>query len=69
MEAAQARNWATFAYSTFMGTVRMRRDNPDALPSGPQFNDYLRFLIRSLIPGQPGTDANGVVVPLRKTGT
>lgn len=69
MEPAQARNWATFAYSTFMGTVRMRRDNPDALPSGPQFNDYLRFLIRSLIPGQSGADANGVVVPLRKTGT
>jgi AcrR family transcriptional regulator len=71
MEPAAARNWATFAYSTFMGTVRMRRDNPDALPSGPQFNDYLRFLIRSLIPGTSAASAepSAVVVPLRKTGT
>ncbi len=68
MEPAQARNWATFAYSTFMGTVRMRRDNPDALPAGPQFNDYLRFLIRSLIPAQTQGE-RPVVVPLRKTGT
>ena len=73
LEPAQARNWATFAYSTFMGTVRMRRDNPDALPTGAQFNDYLRFLIRTLIPGQAGAQADvsnpPVVVPLRKTGT
>lgn len=68
MEASEARNWATFAYSTFIGTVRLRRDNPDALPSGPQFNDYLRFLIRTLIPAQVA-DASPVVVPLRKTGT
>ena len=50
----------------------MRRDNPDALPSGPQFNDYLRFLIRTLIPAQAGAATNenpSVVVPLRKTGT
>lgn len=46
----EARNWATFAHCTFMGTVRMRRDNPDALPAGPGFNEYLRFLIRTLIP-------------------
>ncbi|HKY91588.1 MAG TPA: hypothetical protein VJM11_11135, partial [Nevskiaceae bacterium] len=66
----EARHWATFAYSTFIGTVRMRRDNPDALPTGPEFNDYLRFLIRSLIPGQGegmATDAHPSVVPLRKT--
>lgn len=52
-----------------MGTVRMRRDNPDALPAGPQFNDYLRFLIRSLIPAQPGAEDGAVVVSMRKTGT
>lgn len=68
MEPVAARNWATFAYSTFIGTLGMRRDNPDALPSGPQFNDYLRFLIRTLIPAQLA-DASPVVVPLRKTGT
>lgn len=72
MEAGEARNWATFAYSTFVGTVRMRRDNPDALPAGQQFNDYLRFLIRSLIPTQAGNVVladHPSVVPLRKTGT
>lgn len=73
MEAAEARNWATFAYSTFMGTVRMRRDNPDALPAGAQFNDYLRFLIRTLIPVQSSAALSLAdhpsVVPLRKTGT
>jgi AcrR family transcriptional regulator len=66
----ESRHWATFAYSTFIGTVRMRRDNPDALPTGAEFNDYLRFLIRSLIPGQGEAGAaeqHPSVVPLRKT--
>ncbi len=65
MEAADARNWATFAYSTFMGTVRMRRDNPEALPNGEAFNDYLRFLIRSLIPAK-NCDAPPSVLAMRK---
>jgi AcrR family transcriptional regulator len=71
LDAAEARHWATFAYSTFIGTVRMRRDNPDALPSGNEFNDYLRFLIRSLMPPQsPANYADHPsVVPLRKTGS
>jgi AcrR family transcriptional regulator len=63
----EARLWATFAYSTFMGTVRMRRDNPDALPAGPEFTQYLRFLIKSLIPRDlDGSDAHASVVPLRR---
>lgn len=69
----EARHWATFAYSTFIGTVRMRRDNPDALPAGPEFNEYLRFLIRSLMPRSGAADISSEehpsVVPLRKTGT
>ncbi|MDE2148607.1 MAG: TetR/AcrR family transcriptional regulator [Gammaproteobacteria bacterium] len=55
----EAHNWATFAHCIFMGTVRMRRDNPDALPAGPQFNEYLRFLIRTLIP--PASPSAAVV--------
>lgn len=47
----QAAHSATFAFCIFMGTVRMRRDDPAALPAGGQFNDYLRFLIRTLLPG------------------
>lgn len=73
LNPAEARHWATFAYSTFIGTVRMRRDNPDALPAGAEFNDYLRFLIRSLIP-QSGhrvdlAEVHSSVAPLRRTGT
>lgn len=45
-----ARKWASFAYSTFLGTLQLRRDNPGALPEGPAFNDYLRLLIETLIP-------------------
>lgn len=50
MNKTAAKHWATLAYSTYIGTVRMRRDNPDALPTGSDFNDYLRFLIKMLIP-------------------
>jgi AcrR family transcriptional regulator len=57
LDAAESRYWATLAYSTYMGTVRMRRDNPDALPSGSDFNDYLRFLIKTLIPSPAGNAA------------
>lgn len=67
----EARNWATFAFSTYIGTVRMRRDNPDALPTGAAFNNYLRFLIRELMPrGSEGEELDVVhpaVVPMRKS--
>lgn len=72
LDAAEARHWATFAYSTYIGTVRMRRDNPDALPAGPDFNEYLRFLIRALMPRSGFAELGSEhpsVVPLRKTGT
>ena len=73
LNPAEARHWATFAYSTFIGTVRMRRDNPDALPAGAEFNDYLRFLIRSLIPHSGHradlAETHPSVAPLRRTGT
>jgi AcrR family transcriptional regulator len=76
LSEADARLWATFAFSTFMGTVHMRRDNPDALPAGPEFTQYLKFLIRSMIPraelkAARETDPSGEtylsVVPLRRT--
>lgn len=68
LEDTEARHWASFAFSTFMGTVRMRRDNPQALPSGNQFNEYLRFLIRSLLPRQTQGE-HPSVVPLRRAGS
>ncbi|SHG63542.1 transcriptional regulator, TetR family [Hydrocarboniphaga daqingensis] len=73
MDATEARHWATLAYSTYIGTVRMRRDNPDALPTGSDFNDYLRFLIKTLIPGGVGSvagnrDAADLLGAARATG-
>lgn len=50
---ASARHWARFAYATFMGNLQIRRDTPDAMPSGAQFNEYLRLMITTLIPREP----------------
>lgn len=50
LSSREARKWASFAYSTFLGTLQLRRDNPGALPEGPAFNDYLRLLMATLIP-------------------
>lgn len=54
---AEARNWASFAHCTFVGVLRMRHDNPHALPAGAQFHEFLRFLIRTLIPPPPDAAA------------
>lgn len=62
LSETEARYWATLAYSTYIGTVRMRRDNPDALPSGTDFNDYLRFLIKTLLPRDLGPEAHAALV-------
>lgn len=45
-----ARQWALFAYATFMGNLQIRRDTPDAMPQGQAFSDYLKLMIRTLIP-------------------
>lgn len=66
-----AQQWSTLAYSTFIGTLRMRRDEPAALPAGPQFNEYLRFLIGVLLPPQPSDHAQADlrrVVPMHDRG-
>lgn len=47
---ASARHWARFAYATFMGNLQIRRDTPDAMPQGAEFNEYLKLMIRTLIP-------------------
>jgi AcrR family transcriptional regulator len=48
--AGAARQWALFAYATFMGNLQIRRDTPDAMPQGQAFSDYLKLMIRTLIP-------------------
>ncbi len=51
---AEARRWATFAYSTFVGSLQLARDNADALPQGQDMTEYLRLCISTLIPRQLG---------------
>ena len=69
---AQARQWARFAYATFMGNLQIRRDTPDAMPTGPEFNQYLRLMITTLIPrtaAAAGAEEHPHVVPLHGTGS
>ena len=56
-EPHAARQWATFAYATFMGNLQIRRDTPEAMPSGQQFNDYLKLMIKTLIPSGMSREA------------
>jgi AcrR family transcriptional regulator len=68
-----ARRWALLAYATFMGNLQIRRDTPDAMPQGAQFNEYLKLMIRTLIPREVA-DASGedhphvVPIPRRPKG-
>jgi AcrR family transcriptional regulator len=64
-----ARHWARFAYATFMGNLQIRRDTPEAMPGGAQFNDYLKLMIKTLIPREspgapPAAGPHPHVVPL-----
>ncbi len=68
---ARAQHWARFAYATFMGNLQIRRDSPDLMPDGAAFNEYLKLMIRTLIPRRPVmTDAYAVehphVVPIQR---
>ena len=49
-DAEEARRWAMFAYSTFMGTLQLRRDDATALPRGRVMNEYVRLCMDTLIP-------------------
>ncbi|MEN8718903.1 MAG: TetR/AcrR family transcriptional regulator [Oceanococcaceae bacterium] len=51
--ADDAQRWATFAYSTFIGSLQLFRDNPDAVPA-QDMTEYLRLCISTLIPRQAG---------------
>ncbi|MGJ8668057.1 MAG: TetR/AcrR family transcriptional regulator [Oceanococcus sp.] len=53
--AEEARRWAMFAYATFMGTLQLRRDDPNALPRGRALNEYVRLCMESLIPARTDT--------------
>lgn len=81
MSEREAGHWSRFAYATFVGNLQIRRDVPDAIPEGAAFAEYLKLMIKTLIPRargeeihpQPEPTANAQahpdVVPLRKTGS
>jgi len=66
----EARHWALFAYATFMGNLQVRRDTPDMIPAGPAFSDYVKLMIRTLIPreGRDKSAEHPHVVPMRHAG-
>ncbi|MGH8455763.1 MAG: TetR/AcrR family transcriptional regulator [Stenotrophobium sp.] len=49
-DEARARHWARFVYATYMGNLQIRRDTPDAIPTGAELNEYLRLMITTLVP-------------------
>ncbi|TJY59774.1 TetR/AcrR family transcriptional regulator [Sinimarinibacterium sp. CAU 1509] len=64
---ARAQHWARFAYATFMGNLQIRRDTPDLMPTDAAFNEYLKLMIKTLIPREvaaTSADDHPHVVPL-----
>lgn len=47
-----AGQWAMLAYSVYLGTLQVRRDQPGALPAGDDYQSYVRFLTQTLLPPQ-----------------
>ena len=51
-----ARLWSTFAYATFIGNQQVHRDTPDTFPSGTEFREYFKLMLRTLIPRPRSSD-------------
>jgi AcrR family transcriptional regulator len=45
-----AHRWAMLAFSVFLGTLQLRRDQPAVLPHGEEYQDYVKFLTAALLP-------------------
>src|SRR3546814_19979969 len=45
-----ARQWARFAYATLMGNLEIGRDTPDLMPADAEFSEYVKLMIKTLIP-------------------
>lgn len=66
---AEAKLWSTFAYATFIGNQQVHRDAPAMFPAGPQFREYFKLMIRTLIPREraAGEGEHPSVVALHKS--
>lgn len=52
LSAKDARQWAMMAYSVYLGTLQVRRDQPEALPAGADYQGYVKFLTTTLLPAE-----------------
>ena len=73
MNEHEAGHWSRFAYATFAGNLQIRRDTPEAMPSGAAFSEDLKLMIKTLIPrGQreeKSASSPPQLVALSKTGS
>jgi AcrR family transcriptional regulator len=51
-----AKLWSTFAYATFIGNQQVHRDVQEGFPSGADFREYFKLMLRSLIPRPRSSD-------------
>ncbi|MES1951987.1 transcriptional regulator transcription regulator protein [Salinisphaera sp. S4-8] len=54
LSADNARRWALMTFSVFLGSLQIRRDLPEEWPNAdtPEFAEYVRFLMVSLMPSE-----------------
>ena len=71
MTDSDAQLWSTFAYATFIGNQQVHRDTPDRFPSGAQFSEYFKLMIKTLIPkgvqSEEMSHPNLVELPKKRT--
>lgn len=51
-----AKLWSTFAYATFIGNQQVHRDVQEGFPSGADFREYFKLMLRTLIPRPRSSD-------------
>lgn len=56
----EARQWALMTFSVFLGSLQIRRDLPSEWPAAdaPEFGEYIRFLMSSLMPAELSAQAD-----------
>lgn len=41
--------WSTFAYATFIGNQQVHRDAPERFPTGADFREYFKLMLKTLV--------------------
>jgi AcrR family transcriptional regulator len=50
LSTQDAHQWAMLAYSFYLGTLQVRRDQPEALPAGEAYQAYVKYVTGRLLP-------------------